>query len=149
EAQPLNFGGSRFRHQLFFTGELPLVRKLERNDYRAALIGYQRARRDVMAIEDATLVGVREEIRLLRVLAENYRIQKRLVELAYLQVENAEDPFRAPPPPAGQQGSVTSAANAAALTRQLLDAQSSLLRAQNQLYQIWINYLTARLELYR
>ncbi|HXG12198.1 MAG TPA: TolC family protein, partial [Gemmataceae bacterium] len=148
EAKPLAIGGSRQQHQLFFNAELPLVRKSERNVYRAALISYQRQRREVMAAEDAVLVAVREEIRQLRVLAENYRIQKRLVELAYLQVENAEDTFRAPPEPVAQQR-ITGAATAAALTQQLLNAQASLLRAQNQTYQIWINYLTTRLFLYR
>ena len=39
--------------------------------------------------------------------------------------------------------------NAAALTNQLLQAQSSLLQAQNQLFDIWINYLTVRMQLYR
>lgn len=144
-AQPLDFGDSRTRHQLFLNGELPLVRKAERNLYRAALIDYQRQRRDLMATEDSILVRVRDETRRLRVLAQNYTIQKRLVELAYLQVENAEDTFRAPSRPAREADD----AAAAALTRQLLDAQSRLVRAQNQLYTTWINYLASRLELYR
>src|SRR5262249_33967511 len=71
KAQPFDFGDSRFRDQLIFNGELPLVRKLERNDYRAALIGFQRLRRDLMAAEDNAVVGVREEIRLLRQLADS------------------------------------------------------------------------------
>lgn len=148
EAQPFNLGGTRQLHQLFLNVELPLVRKLERNDYRAALIGFQRQRRDLMAAEDTAIVGVREEIRQLRVFAENYRIQKRLVELAYLQVENSQEEFSAPPPPT-RTTDFSSSANAAALTRQRLDAQNSLLQAQNQLYSTWINYLTTRLELYR
>lgn len=154
EAQPANFGGSRYRHQLFLNSELPLVRKLERNDYRAAQIVFQRQRRDLMATEDQTSVAVREEIRQLRQLGESYTIQKRLVELAYLQVENSQEEFNAPPPAPrgadpGRGADLSSSANAAALTRQRLDAQNSLLRAQNQLYQTWINYLTTRLELYR
>ena len=45
EAKPFAFSGSRTRHQLILNGELPLVRKLERNNYRASLIAYQRQRR--------------------------------------------------------------------------------------------------------
>jgi outer membrane protein TolC len=146
EAQPFNFGNSRFRDQLIFNGELPLVRKLERNEYRAALINYQRQRRELMATEDNVVVGVREEIRLLRQLVDSYKIQRRLVELAYLQVESSQEELEAPPPVGGAG---TTAASAAALTQQRLNAQASLLRAQNQLYATWINYLTTRLELYR
>ena len=36
----------------------------------------------------------------------------------------------------------------AALTQQVLQAQSSLLQAQNDLYTIWVNYLTARMSLF-
>src|SRR5262249_61976899 len=41
------------------------------------------------------------------------------------------------------------AANAAALTNQLLSQQNALLRAQNVLYQVWIQYLIARMTFYR
>src|SRR5206468_1203419 len=49
EAKPFAFQPSRTRHQLFLNTELPLVRLAERNNYRAALIAYQRARRALMA----------------------------------------------------------------------------------------------------
>jgi hypothetical protein len=50
-----------------------------------------------MEAEDTILDNVRVEIRQLRQLAENYRIQQRAVELAYLQLENALEVFRSPP----------------------------------------------------
>jgi hypothetical protein len=101
QAQPLNFGGSRNRHQLFLDGELPLVRLPERNVYRATLIAYQRQRRDLMAAEDRVAADVRSELRQLRVLAQNYKIQQRAVEVAYDQVESSLETFLAPPQPPG------------------------------------------------
>jgi outer membrane protein TolC len=159
--EPFALGGSRSTHQLVLTGELPLVRRAERNAYRTALINYQRARRNLQATEDFILNDVRTDLRSLRVLAENYRIQQRAVEVAYDQVENSLDVLQAPPQPdvpvvgqAPQPGSAAAqtqqaAANAAALTQQLLGAQSSLLAAQNGLYTTWVNYLIARMTLYR
>lgn len=147
-AKPLDFEGSRSRHQLILNTELPLVRKLERNDYRTALIAFQRQRRAVMSAEDTVANTVRAEIRQLRLLAQNYKIQQRAVELAYYQVETSFDEFRAPPQVGGAAGGGR-AANAAALTQQLLNAQSRLLQVQNQLFGFWINYQIFRLQLYR
>ncbi len=146
QAKPVAFTGSRARNQLILNTELPLVRKLERNGYRSSLIAYQRQRRALMATEDVIANQVRSEIRQLRVLAENYNIQKRQVELAYLQVENSLEQFDQPASPQGGGGT---SGNAFSLTQQLLQAQSGKLRAQNTLYSIWINYQTVRLQLYR
>ncbi len=145
---PLAFSGSRSSHQLILSTELPLVRILERNAYRASLIGWERWRRTLMAGEDTIAASVRSELRGLRVSAANYKIQQRAVEVAYLQVENAEDTFRAPPPPAQLAGGL-GAGNAAALTQQLLGSQSTLRGAQLTLLSTWVNYLTTRMQLYR
>ncbi len=145
---PLNFGAGRDTHQLVINGELPLVRRAERNDYRTTLIAYQRQRRALQATEDFILNDVRSSLRQLRVLAENFKIQQRAVEVAYAQVENSLEALQAPPDPRNISGGQT-AGNAAALTQQLLNAQSSLLQAQNSLYTAWINYLIARMQYYR
>lgn len=142
QAKPLAFSGSRTRHQLIFNTELPLVRKVERNNYRASLIAYQRERRNLMAVEDQIANAVRSELRSLRVLLANYKIQQRAVDLAYQQVENALEAFNAPPEPGGKQN------DPVALTNQLLQQQASLVRQQNQLYTFWINFLLTRLQLY-
>jgi hypothetical protein len=106
-----------------------------------------------MESEDLAVSNVRSLLRQLHVLAENYKIQQRQVELAYETVESSLDTFRAPPPapaPAGQAISTTSAAvNAASLTQQLLSAQRSLPTAQNELLTVWIGYLSTRILLYR
>ena len=60
-----------------------------------------------MADEDFVLETVRSEIRQLRVLAENYKIQQRAVELQYKQVEQAFEILNQPPTPAGPAGGGT------------------------------------------
>jgi hypothetical protein len=141
---PFGFAPDLTRHQLTLRAELPLVRRAERNNYRASLIGYQRQRRTLMAFEDNIANDVRGDIRQLRTLAELYRIQQRVVELGYSQVDNARETFFAPL--AANQ--VVDPGASAALTQQLLDAQNRLLLAQNQLYSYWVSYQTARLNLY-
>jgi hypothetical protein len=150
QAKPLAFGGTRNRNQLIVNAEPPLIRKNERNNYRASLIAYQRRRRELMEAEDLVLQGVRGEIRQLRVLAQNYKIQQRQVELAYLTVENSLDVFSAPPGATGVvAGGASSAVQAATLTNQLLGAQGRLPAAQNQLLTVWTSYLQTRFQLYR
>jgi hypothetical protein len=149
-AQPLLFSSSRTRHQLFLNFELPIVRVAERNEYRAALINFQRARRILQRAEDQVMFDTRGEIRSLRQQEELYRIQQRQVELAYETVENSLDIFQQPPAAAGVAAAGTDVATrAAALTSQLITAQSSLYAAQTAMNTIWITYLNTRLQLYR
>jgi hypothetical protein len=149
-AKPLTFGGSRTRQQLLLNTELPLVRIQERNNYRASLINYQRSRRILQRAEDEVQYDVRQELILLRQQADQYQIQARQVELGYMTVENALDTFAAPPgaTPAGQSTTDT-ATRAAALTTQLINAQTSLYNAQFALTSLWITYLNTRQQLYR
>ncbi|HEY8506085.1 MAG TPA: TolC family protein, partial [Gemmataceae bacterium] len=139
--RPLDFSGSRTRHQLTFNGELPLVRRAERNNYRASLIAYQRQRRVLQATEDFILRDIRGELRQLRVLAETYRIQQRAVEVAYLSLETAFEEFDAP--------RTEQRFDVAGETQQLLNAQARLPQSQREIYAVWIDYLTARMQLYR
>lgn len=145
-ARPLAFSGSRARHTLAVNAEVPLVRILERNAYRAALFNWQRQRRNLMAFEDTIALAVRREIRSLRALARNYELQKQIIELAYLNIDNALETLYAPVP--GVQGA-GSDGNQAALTTQLLNTQSNKIQAQNSLFNFWINYQQLRIQLYR
>lgn len=141
---PAAFSTGRTNHNLTFDAELPLVRRAERNNYRAALIGYQRQRRTLQAFEDNIANDVRADTRELRTINELYLFQQRLIEIAYFQVDNALELIVQPPDPQAQ----ANAGSAAALTQQLLQAQQSLITAQNQLYQIYVNYLVSRMTLY-
>lgn len=144
EASLLGFSGGRARHQLILRTDLPIVRRAERNQYRAALIGYQRQRRLLMAFEDNILTETRQDLRQARQTAETYKLTQRSVELAFAQVDNARATLLAPPDPRASE----TAGGPAALTEQLLNAQDGLVQAQNTLFTAWINYLTARMELY-
>jgi hypothetical protein len=158
-ARPLDFGYNRWRHQFVINGELPLVRLAERNAYRSAIIAYQQQRRALQLAEDNILFAVRLELRQLRAAAVNYhKVQKRNVELAYTQVDQALQAFsqpQAPQGPSAPPGSVGpptasgGSGDPAALTQQLLSAQNSLLGATNSLYNTWLNYLTTRMSFYR
>ena len=141
---PFGFSAARSTSQLTFNAQLPLVRRPSRNAYRTALINYQRARRNLMAFEDNIANDVRGDVRELRTLAKLYLIQQRVVELQYAQVDSATAILFAPPAP----GTNADAGSAAALTQQVLNAQSNLVNAQNTLYQLWVAYLTSRMSFY-
>jgi hypothetical protein len=151
-AQPLNIGGSGNAHQLILSAAPPLVRVQERNNYRVSLIAHQRQRRALQEAEDLTVQAIRGELYLLRQFADQYRLQQRQLELAYLTIDNSLESLEAPTAPPAPPG-VTQARSGpdgpAALTQQLLSAQRTLPAAQNALLTVWINYLNARLQLYR
>lgn len=144
--QGLNFDGNNTRHQIIFNTELPLVRRIERNNYRASLIAYQRQRRNLQAVQDTIMLQVRSRVRRLQQLEETYKIQQRALLLIYSQVNQSREQLQAPPEPGLTRDTAAAAGTA---TLQLLQAQRSLPQAQNNLYTTWINYLITRMELYR
>jgi hypothetical protein len=148
-AQPTNIGGSGNAHQLVLNTELPITRLQQRNNYRGALIAYQRQRRTLQEAEDLTVQTVNSELYLLRGFAEAYRLQQRQLELAYLTIDSSLESLQAPVAPAVAGQTRGAQDGPAALTSQLLTAQRSLPTAQNGLLTVWINYLDARLQLYR
>lgn len=141
--QTFALGGSRTLNQIRLRLEPPFVRRAERNNYRAALVAFQRQRRNLMAFEDNIATDVRSTLRLVRQLEQTLVVQQKAVELAYQQVDNARGTLLAPPDPR-----VDVSAAAAAQTEQLLQVQAALVRAQNDLYTTWVRYLTARMNLY-
>lgn len=157
--RPFALGDGRNRHQLIMDTEVPLVRIAQRNAYRSTLIAYQQQRRQLQLAEDQVLFDVRSALRQLRATANSYHnVQKRQVELAYVQVDQSLQAFSqpqqpaGPPSPAGAVGPPSGGrggGDPAALTQQLLGAQNSLLGAQNNLYNTWIAYLITRMSLYR
>jgi hypothetical protein len=149
-SHPFRFTRNAASSHLFLNTELPLVRIRERNNYRASLIAYSRQRRALQEAEDLTVQAVYKEIYLLRQYAEQYKVQKRLLELAYLTIDASLESLQAPAAPPGAPR--TGGANQdgpAALTNQLLNAQRTLPTAQTGLLTTWVNYLDARLQLYR
>jgi hypothetical protein len=148
-SRPLAFAPSRTNQELTLNGQLPLTRIAERNNYRTALIDYQRARRALMSLEDNVATQVRFDVRQLHLFAANYKIQQKVVELYYSQVENALEVIVAPSDPdALKQSGTAGQAAAAALTSQYLGALNSLNGAQTNMYRLWLSFLATRMELY-
>jgi hypothetical protein len=148
--QPLAFSAATTNQQLSLNFQLPLNRLAERNAYRTAIIGYQRARRSLMALEDSIASQVRFDVRQLQLFGENYKIQKKVLQSLYSQVESALEVIIAPVDPDQLKATGTSGqANAAALTNQYLSALSSLDNAQTKMYDIWLSFIATRMQLYQ
>ena len=131
----LEGGEHTFRAGLAFTA--PLDQIDERNNYRQALINYQRARRDFIELEDQVKLQVRTSWRQLNQIQDNFdSINRRSVRLAARQYDIAVETAGAP----GQ-----SSANAFSL----LDALRNVLDAQNTLIQDWTNFERTRIRFYR
>jgi hypothetical protein len=147
--RPLAFSAAATNQELIINAQLPLVRVAERNNYRAALIDYERARRSLMALEDGVAAAVRFDVRQLHLFAANFKIQQKVLESLYSQVENSLEVIVAPADPDALKASgTTGQANAAALTQQYLGALGSLNNAQTRMYDIWLSYLATRMQLF-
>jgi hypothetical protein len=144
------FSSATTAQQLSLNFQLPLNRLAQRNAYRTALINYQIARRSLMGLEDSIAGQVRFDVRQLHLFAENYKIQKKVLQSLYSQVENSLEVIVAPVDPDQLKATgTTGQANAAALTSQYLTALSSLNGAQTKMYDIWLSFLDTRMELYQ
>jgi len=139
---PLDFRGaeSSFRAGVSFTA--PLDQVLERNAYRAALINYQRERRNYMAFEDEVKISIRQAWRQLTALRQSFEISRQAVRLAALQLDQASEQAVAP-----LQAGQTRARGSQGLN--LLNALNAVLQAQNGLIEDWVNYETNRLNIHR
>ena len=77
--------------------ELPLVRMTERNNFRTALINYQRARRTLMNAEDNLKIQLRNDLRAVHQAYIGYEINKRNYELNVRLKDQAFEQIVAPP----------------------------------------------------
>ena len=100
--------------------DLPVDRIVERTQYRASLIDVRRAQRDLEALQDNIASDVRESLRLMQESQLSLQIQRQGIELAERRRENAYTLLRS--------GKSTS-------TRDLVEAQNSMLRARDQFEQ--------------
>jgi hypothetical protein len=143
------FSSAGTNQSLTIDAQLPLARVIQRNAYRTALINYQAARRALQAVEDNIAAQVRFDIRQLHLFGENYKIQKKVIELDYSVLENTLELLIAPPEPAAINASTTTGqVNAATLTNQYLGSLSGLNGDQSKMYDIWLSYLATRMQLY-
>ena len=117
----------------------PLDRVAARNNFRAAQISYQRAKRNFMASEDQVKLDVRKHLRTARMQARNFEINRRALRTAARELDQAIEFGERP----GTQGSAGS--QGINISRAL----DNIILAQNELVESWVEYENARLELYR
>jgi outer membrane protein TolC len=120
-------------YSLGVNADLPLDRLAERNIYRESLIALQQRQREYDNSVDAVKLDVRQAYRQLQESAERYKIQKNSTELAAKRVESTSLLLEA--------GRLT--------TRDLLDAQTALLQAQNGLTAALIDHTIAKMSFFR
>ena len=116
-----------------FEADLPLDRKIERNNYRLALISLEQQERQYQNDEDNVKLDVRQGYRILLERALQYEIQKNSLELAQRRVDSM----------------VLLLEEGRAKTRDLLEAQDDLLTAQNDLTSALIGHTIAKLNFFR
>ncbi len=133
----LRFDASASLHRIGVQFDAPLVRRAERNAYRAAWIAYQRARRAYMLNHDQVVLQIRVDMRNLELNRRQFEISRQQLVTAVRQVEETEYNLR------------HETARDTGLTLLLLNSLENLLGAKNQLISNWVQYETFRLGLFR
>ncbi len=122
--------------------DAPLTRRAERNQYRQALIQYQRARREYYLFEDRVRQILRENLRAIELAQVQFELQRAGVLTAIGRVEQQRLELMRPPRP-GQEEFTLGATTA----RDLVTALDALLRAQNEFLDGWVRYEVQRMVL--
>ena len=104
-----------------------------RNDYNAALVSYQRARREYMRQEDGVKQEVRRSYRQLVVSEGRVNIARASLRIASYQYDNLQ----------------ISSGQSQSNSLSLLQSLDSILRSQNALIGDWVTYETNRLNIFR
>ncbi len=136
--KPFDFRGSTSSFRAGVSLDAPLDLIAERNDYRSALIAYQKARRDYIQFEDSVKLAIRQRWRQLQVSRHNFELSRQRVRIAALQYDSAVEEATAPIQQGGRSGALN-----------LLQALDAVLAAQNNLIADWINYERNRIQIYR
>jgi hypothetical protein len=144
---PFAFMSQAKNFSLVLNAELPLVRMTERNNFRTALISYQRQRRSLMNVEDNLKIQLRNDLRAVHTAYIGYEINKRNYELNVRLKDQAFEQIVAPP--GGGSGGLAQSANAATQTTNLLSFQNGAYGSQVALITGYENYQTQRLIFYR
>lgn len=137
-SQALRFDASNGVHQFGVQFDAPLVRRAQRNAYRAAWINFQQARRAYMLNEDTIKQQIRLDLRQLELARRQFDIGRQQLVTAVHQVEENEYNLRFG---GADQGN-------ASVTLLLLQSLQSLLSAKNGLIVNWVSHEIARINLY-
>jgi len=145
-SRPLDFRGDESLFQLGIQFTAPLDQVLERNNYRATLIDYQRARRAYIELEDAIKLQVRREWRFLQSLRANFETSRQNLRISAIQLDNTIE-LSNQPGAAGQAGGGGAGGQQQGLN--LINALNSILTAQNDLITIWSQYEQNRINIHK
>jgi outer membrane protein TolC len=124
---------NRAKYAGLLTLDLPMERTAERNAYRNSFIALEKIIRDFQKLEDTIKLSVRNELRDLLQSRESLAIQTKSVFVAEKRVKSINMFLEA----------------GRAEIRDLLEAEESLLSAQNQLTAAVVNYRIAELQIQR
>lgn len=131
---PLDFSFDDSETRMSVALDTPLNRRLQRNNFRLALINYNVGLRNLMAAEDSIKLDVREDLRQLALDRNQYTIAVASAALAYERVISTRLRLQ------------FAVANVAA--RDFLEAQQAYTNALNSIARQHVNYITDRTELF-
>jgi len=125
----------RTDYSALLTLDLPIERTAERNEYRNSLMLLEEALRDKNLQEDQVKLDIRNRLRTLLATRETIQIQFKSVQVADKRVKSTK--------------MFLDTGRGRTEMRDVLEAQESLLAAQNALTSAFVTYRTAELELQR
>jgi hypothetical protein len=131
---PFDFTFDDSETRLSVALDTPLNRRLQRNNFRVALINYNVGLRNLIAAEDSIKLDVREDLRQLALDRNQYGIAVASAALAYERVISTRLRLQ------------LSVQNVAA--RDFLESQQAYTNALNSIARLHINYIIDRLELF-
>ncbi len=127
--------------------DAPFTRRLQRNNYRSALIFYQQQRRALYQYKDGVNLTLRALLRSLAQLETNMEIQRRAVVIAVRRVDKTREDLNKPPAPV--EPGMPVEALGPTVGQNLIFALNDLTNAQNNLMSVVLNYYQSRMLLYR
>jgi hypothetical protein len=131
---PLDFTFDDSETRMSIALDTPLNRRLQRNNFRLALINYNVGLRNLMAAEDSIKLDIREDLRQLALDRNQYTIAVASAALAYERVISTNLRLK------------LSVQNVAA--RDFLEAQQAYTNALSAIARQHVNYITDRTELF-
>lgn len=134
---PLNFRTANGRARAGFRFDSPITRMEERNNYRAALIRYQQARRQYYQFRDEVARNLRQILRLVELNKVLFELNRLQIKVNAVNVEQANFEVSRPAPPGARSGNPT-------IGRDLTDAINRLQQSQSAFLSTWVDYEVLR-----
>lgn len=134
---PLDFRTANGRARAGFRFDSPITRMEERNNYRAALIRYQQARRQYYQFRDEVARNLRQILRLVELNKVLFELNRLQIKVNAVNVEQANFEVSRPAPPGARSGNPT-------IGRDLTDAINRLQQSQSAFLSTWVDYEVLR-----